>query len=199
MAPFDELQALWQSQAAVAARAFDPTALATEFRRFGRRQDIINASKSVLVVFAFVQTVEMFPSRPLAGISLMLILCTATLALIVEWRIQRSIARLNFTAPSLDFVRGSIARLQAQRNPYHTPAYLTMFAAVLIGYNVLTLANWPRLTIERRILSHAVATASPAILYVFGRWVRAKRWNAEYRPLIERLSVLLETLEECAQ
>jgi hypothetical protein len=95
-------------------------------------------------------------------------------------------------------VRTAIARLHAQRNPYHTPVYLVLFGAIFAGYNLMTYAAWPRLSVERRILMHVLASISPVIFYVFGRWVRAKRWNAEYRPLVERLSVLLETLEDRA-
>ena len=70
------------------------------------------------------------------------------------------------------------------------------FVMVLIGYNITAFAAWPRLTIPQRIGLHALATLSPLIFYVLGRWLRLKRWNAEYQPLIERLTILLTMLED---
>jgi hypothetical protein len=199
MAQFDELQTLWQTQPSPAIPAFDGAALAGAFRRYGRRQDIINIAKFALVIFAVVRCYTAFHDRLPIALAFGGLLFFAVVAIIAEWRIQRGIARLNFSAPSVDFVRASIARLQAQRNPYHTTAYVFLFASIFIAYNIMAFANWHKMTIERRILSHAVATAFPPLLYVFGRWIRAKRWNADYRPLVERLTVLLETLEDRAR
>src|SRR5438105_918328 len=155
MAQFEELQTLWQTQPSAATPPFDPTALSGAFRRFGRRQDIINLAKSALVVWAVVRCYIAFHDRPMMAIACVGLLLFAVVALIAEWRIQRGIARLNFTAPSIDFVRAAIARLHAQRNPYHTPAYLVLFAAIFIAYNLMTYAAWPRLTLERRVLLHS--------------------------------------------
>jgi hypothetical protein len=194
MAPFDELQALWQSQNPPVA----PAAVAGAFRRYGRRRDLINIFKVVLIGFVLVRAILHLKQDPLEMAAILLILATAVIAIAAEWRIQRRIARLDFSAPSIDFVRGAIAHLQSQRNPYHTPAYLLFFAGIFVSYNLMTVASWHRLTLERRIIWHLASTASPVILYAFGRWCRAKTFNAEYRPLIERLRGLLETLEERA-
>ena len=196
MARFDELQTLWQTQPSPAMPAFDPAALAGAFRRFGRRQDVINMAKSALLAVVLVHSAVRLRDRPLVLLSTIGILSFCAVALIAEWRIQRRIARLNFSAASVDFVRVTIAHLKAQRNPYHTPAYLALLGSVFIFYNLMAFAAWPRLTIERRIAFHAFACAFPPLIYAFGRWIRAKRWNSDYRPLVERLSVLLETLED---
>jgi hypothetical protein len=198
MAPFDELQVLWQNQPAPAARLFDPADITNAFRKFGRRQDMINIAKSVLIFGALVHAAVVLRDRPLMLLSSTLVLLTAALALAAEWRIQRGIARLDFSAPSLHFVRGAILRLQAQRNPYHTREYMILFGAVLVCYNLMTVAVRHKLSMERRIATHGMATAFPFLLYAFGRVVRAKRFNAEYRPLIARLTVLRDTLEERA-
>src|SRR3954470_23415788 len=123
MAHFDELQTLWQTQPSPATPAFDPAALAGAFRRFGRRQNIINLAKSALVVWAIDRCYIAYHDRPLMALTSGGLLLFAVVALIAEWRIQRSIARLNFTAPSNDFVRAAIVQLQGQRNPFHTPPF----------------------------------------------------------------------------
>src|SRR5882672_2367011 len=103
MAQFDELQTLWQAQPSPATPAFDPAALAGAFRRFSRRQDIINLAKSALVVYAVVRCFTAFRDRPLMLLAFGGLLFFAVVALIAEWRIHRGIARLTFTAPSTDF------------------------------------------------------------------------------------------------
>lgn len=199
MAPFDELQTLWQSQPAPATPAINPAAIASAFRRYGRRQDIINGAKVVLIAVAFVITINATRNRPASLFASTLILATATLALIAEWRNQRAIARLDFSAPSVDFVRHAIARLQAQRNPFHSREYLILFAACFVGYNLRIVTDWYKMTVGQRVAAHAVASILPVLIYAFGRWLRPKRWNAECGPLVERLTRLRETLEERAQ
>ena len=183
MAQFDELQTLWQTQPSAATPPFDPAPLSGAFRRFGRRQDIINVAKFAIVIWAVVRCFTAFRDRPLTSVALGGILLSAAVALVAEWRIQRGIARLNFTAPSIDFVRAAVARLHAQRNPYHTRAYLFLFTAIFAAYNLITYAAWQRLTVERRILLHGLASISPIILYAFVADVERRRlWVCEGPP-----------------
>jgi hypothetical protein len=198
MAPFDELQVLWQNQPEGAAR-FDAAAAAGAFRNYGRRQDIINIAKSIALAVVTVYSVGSMRHRPLFLFAISLILFSAVLALITEWRNQRAIASFDFSAPSVAFVRGAIARLQQQRNPFHTREFAILFGAVFIGYNLMVVASYWKWTVPQRALGHAAAMFLPASIYVFARWVRAKRWESECRPLLERLTVLLETLEERAR
>ncbi len=199
MAPFDELQALWQSQSPRPAARPDPALLAGEFRRYGRRQDIINTFKAVLIAGVLVQAVVTMRHRPALLFALTLMLCCGVLALVAEWRNQRAIARLEFSAPSVEFVRAAIARLHAQRNPLHTREFAILFGAVFVGYNVMVFASYGKWGLWERVLGHLLSVALPAVIYAAGRVVRARRWKSECRPLIDRLTLLLETLEERAQ
>ncbi|MBS1856857.1 MAG: hypothetical protein JST11_15925 [Acidobacteria bacterium] len=195
MAPFDELQLLWQSQRTRPAQV-DPAALAGEFRRYGRRQDIVNSVKAVLLAGVLVNVVVTMRHRPPILFALLSILAAAVLALISEWRNQRAIGALDLSAPSVEFVRGAIARLQRQRNPFHTREFAVLFAAVCLGYNLMVLDRYDRWPLAERILGHVFSVLLPASIYVVGRLVRAGRWNSECRPLMLRLRSLLETLEE---
>ena len=106
MARFEELQELWQGQAGPRRverrnRGADPVAAAlrtaTEvgFRRQGAGglgDARVGASRRC--------------HRPNQIAGLLLVGVAAAVLLIVEWRSQRRIARLDFTAPSLPFVQG---------------------------------------------------------------------------------------------
>lgn len=199
MAAFEELQSLWQSQDGRAAPRFDAAAAASAFRRYGRRQDIINTVKAVLLSAAMVQVVLVGRHRPLFLFAFSMIVFSGVLALITEWRNQRAIAAFDFSAPSVAFVRGTIARLRQQRNPFHTREFAILFGAIFVGYNLMVLNAYDKWPLSQRIAGHLMGTLFPIVIYGAGRMFRARRWEAECRPLVDRLTLLLATLEERGQ
>jgi len=196
MAPFDELQVLWQNQPTKTVPRIDPAQFAGEFRRYGRRQDIINTAKAILLTAVVVDAVVFGRHKPIILFAVCLMLFSGVLALIAEWRNQRAIAAFDFSAPSVEFVRSAITRLQQQRNPLHTREYGILFAAVLVGYNLIVLSSYGRSTMTERVVGHTIGLVLPGCIYVLARYIRARRWESECRPLVNRLTVLLETLEE---
>jgi len=196
MAPFEELQTLWQSQNAPAMSRFDAAAAANAFRRYGRRQDLINTGKSVLLALAFVQAVVTYGRHPLMTFVTALMVCAGVLALVTEWRTQRAIANFNFAAPSVAFVRSTLTKLQRQRNPLHTREFAILFAAVFLGLHAIVISSYPRTSVNQRILGHAIGFVMPVLIYLAGRALRRRRWESECRPLVDRLQTLLQTLEE---
>src|SRR5690242_51024 len=184
MAPFDELQVLWQNQQAPATPRFDAPAAAHAFRRYGRRQDIINTAKAVLLAGALIQTVVTCRHRPLLLFVFSVMLFSGVMALVAEWRNQRAIARFNFGAPSIAFVRNTLARLEQQRNPLHSREFAILFAAVFLGYNAIVISSYGKSTMGERILGHAMGVGLPALIYFAARAIRARRWEAECRPLV---------------
>src|SRR5215831_10386616 len=161
MAPFDELQVLWQSQPAPAAPRFDATAIAGEFRRYGRRQDIINGIKAVLLAAAMAQMLIVSRHKPLFLFAFSAILLCGALALLSEWRNQRAIAAFDFSKPSVAFVRETLVRLQRQRNPLHTREFAILFGAIFVGYNLLVINSYGKWTVPQRVLGHSIATVFP--------------------------------------
>jgi hypothetical protein len=199
MAPFDELQALWQSQPVQAPPRFDATAAAGAFRRYGRRQDIINTAKVILLMAAIVDSIFFGRHRTVVLFAVSLMLLCGFMALVAEWRQQRAIAAFDFSAPSVAFVRAAIARLQAQRNPLHTREYAAVFGAVFVGYNAIVISSYGKSSVIERVIGHALGVILPVTIYAVGRAMRARRWEAECRPLVDRLTALLGTLEEQAR
>jgi hypothetical protein len=57
MARFEELQELWQQQEGRRIGSTDAASLAQDFRRYGRKQDLINLGKMALVAIQFVYVV----------------------------------------------------------------------------------------------------------------------------------------------
>jgi hypothetical protein len=188
MAPFEELQELWQRQDAPPVPARDLALLSSSLRSYGRRQTYINAAKALIVTAVLAWSVSRVGVtwRTAAGFGLIGVAALAILAR--DWRGQRIIAQLDFSAPSLAFVRDAIARIDEQRRPLRG-LYWPFMGALVIGMN-LTLAGTHRLWLR------LLASCLPFLAFEAGMWVRRKRFELECRPLIERLSAMRAALEE---
>src|SRR4051794_25485590 len=119
MARFEELQQLWQQQP---ERGLTPRAaaeLTSAFRRYGRRNDWINVAKLLLIAVQLYLLVSVLRHRPLTLFGACLMDFSALYFMLSDWRNQRAIARMNFAATSMDFIRGAIVRLNGMRNPFH--------------------------------------------------------------------------------
>src|SRR4051812_46883449 len=113
MTRFEDLQQLWQGQAGPAVSTAEITALTHSLDRYGRRQKWMVGGKA-LAVSTILGWALTRCHRPNQVAGLLLVGVAAAVVLTLEWRQQRRISMLDFTAPSRPFVRRAIARLRAQ-------------------------------------------------------------------------------------
>jgi hypothetical protein len=188
MAQFEKLQELWQQQGGSAVPAADAARLARSMSAYGRRQKWVNIGKTAIVSAVLAWTIGQTPLSPraIAGFSLVAI---AAAALIVrEFRSQRALTKLDFGAPSLGFVRETIARLNDQRDSCRR-YYWPFMGSIVIGMNLM-------LTGTHRWWLRAIASGLPFLAFELGLWVRRKRFDLECRPLLDQLSAMRSALEE---
>jgi hypothetical protein len=185
MVHFEDLQALWQQQPARAVPAPAAAELTAAFRRYGRRHDLINGAKLVMVACSMAVLVGQLRHRPLTLFGACLAVFSALLFLVHDWRMQRGIARLNFADPSTEFLRNALARLNAQRNPFRNREFYISIGGAFFGINLM-IDSWT---------GHLLMLAMPWLIYRLGRFVRDRRFRREAQPLIDRLSAVLETIE----
>src|SRR3954447_5411716 len=191
MAQFKELQELWQGQAGPAVTPEDTARLTRSLGSYGRRQNLINSAKALVVAAVLAGAARNAHHSPavLAGLSLVGVAAAVLIAL--EWRAQLAIARLDFSAPSTGFVRSAIDRLREQRAPGRR-YYWPFMGALVIGMNLM-------LTGAHRWWLRAAASGAPFLAYELGMWVRRRRFELECRPLIDQLSAMESALEERAE
>jgi hypothetical protein len=188
MAQFEELQQLWQQQPESAVTRHDAESLATDFHRFGRRQDLINFGKSVLLVVQFIYILAKMRYHPLRMFGATLVDICVVYFMIREWRNQRAVARLNFAASSVDFLQTAIARLRALRNPFKGRDFYILMGGFWVGCNLMLRAdNW---------LGRVVFSAIALLIYFPAVYLRGKRWDHECGPLVRRLEDLIDAAEE---
>ena len=195
MAPFEELQNLWQRQPARGPGAAQIAEATAAFRRYGRRTDAIHYGKVVAFSMATFFLVSELRHNPLMLFGVCISIFSALLFLIHDWRTSRAIARLNFTHPSTDFLRSAITRLEAQRDPFHAREFYIAMAGAWVGCNLAVASRWSRLTYTEIIVRHLLMTAVPFAAARLGRTIRERRYRKLCVPLIERLTTMLESME----
>lgn len=199
MVAIEDLQRLWQSQPVALAESKAAATRAAElteaFRRYGRRQNYFNMVRLSLVVFQIVWVLIKARRMPVALCGQALLVVGESIYLFSDWRNQLGIARLNFTEPSLEFVRTTIQRLYDQRDPMRQHFWL-LVVTLAGGLNLLFLANDYRFTLMQIVANHLTACATPFAAYVLGLKIRGKRWRYECQPLVERLRAVEQALEE---
>ncbi len=195
MAQFEELQQLWREQPPSAMPSHDAAALSGAFRRYGRRHDLIYLGKAIVIVCQLIFLVVLLRHRPLALFGACLADFSAILFLISDWRSGRAIGRLNFSAPSVVFLRSAIDRLEAQRHPFRTREFYIAMCGFWIGCGLLLASVWPRMTLSQDVLVAAILAAEAFGGYALAVRIRRKRFEKRCRPLIERLEGVLEIME----
>ena len=200
MAPFEELQQLWQSQPQVEPRALgaESRGMATALRRFRRRQYVINGVKLAAMLWMTWFLLSRLRLSVWSAIGVALFLAGFISALILDWRIQSAIARLDFTCPSAEFVDATLERLRDPNAPFRRNGWVCI-ALVAASVNVMYSRASAGQELSTRIASHAAITLFLAAAFALGLKVRAKRYAIEYRPLLERLAALKAAIEERAQ
>jgi len=190
MARLEELQQLWQSQAQPAGAAVDSAGMSAVLRRFGRRQNMIYAAKTVLLVCLACVCLSRLGKSAITVLGAVLLLASALGLVIGDWRNQSAIARLDFTKSSAGFVDSVLERLRDPNAAFRRLFWLHMIP-ICAGINLLFAAQ--------SIAFHLGATLGPFAGCALGLQVRKKRYAAEYRPIIERLEAMKMALEEQSQ
>jgi hypothetical protein len=195
MAQFEELQQLWRRQPPPAMAPHHAAELSGALRRYGRRHDLIYLGKAFVIACQLALLVWLLRHRPLALFGACLADFSAILFLISDWRSGRAIGRLNFAAPSVDFLRDSLARLHAQRHPFGTREFYIAICGFSVGCGLLLASVWPRMTLSQDVLLLAVLAAEAFGGYALAVRIRRNRFEKRCRPLIERLESVLQIME----
>jgi len=196
MARFEELQQLWQHQPEGGFSRRDAAELTQAFGRYGRRNDWIGALKIAVIAIQLCFLVSVFRHRPLMLFGACVMDFSALYFMLYDWRKQRAIARMDFASPSVEFVRAAIVRLKAQRHPFNTREFYIALTGFWAGCAIMVAGRWSKMSYPENLIFPATLLVMPFAGFAFGRWVRAKRFENECRPLIDRLERVLATMQE---
>lgn len=194
MAPFEEIQQLWRNQPQSFAVTVDVRGTVNAFRRFGRRQNIINTLKAGLIVFQTWYCLHKLGISALTVCGQALFVAGIANILLADWRNQMGIARLDFTIPPAGFIEKALARMDHPNAGYRQRLWLTL-PLVCTGMNLLGLSRSGS-PLPDRLVVHMGMTAALLVTFAAGLKLHAKRCEMEYRPIKERLIAMKMAIEE---
>jgi hypothetical protein len=192
MARFEDLQQLWQSQSdvQVADVPVDVRGTADALSRFGRRQNVVNILKILLIAW------QTWVCLSRLGLSWQTVVGQAMFVtgvanmLVADWRNQLGIARLDFSRPSAGFVESALDQLRDPNAPIRKRFWLQI-VLIVVGVNMVISAR-PQYS----LWAHIVISACLCAAYALGLKIRGKRYELEYRPIKRQLLTLKRALEE---
>jgi len=202
MEQLEALQALWQKQNLNTERIDARIrAAAVQFRSYGAREMRITVLKTIAVAALLVAT-----GWPLGGqmnspwFAAGMALTVASIAVFLYgyWKNQMAIARVKYAEPSVEFLRASIAAIDAQERFVRRYA-LVLILTLTVDMN-LTLAGAfnPQDSWTERITAHLVASVIPLALYPLILKIRGWRLGARHRDLRQRLQAIELAISETA-
>jgi len=190
MVPFEELQELWQNQPAPLLSPLDVRGVPEQLRRFGRNQTWINSLKLVLISYMSIRLVAKLHWAPLAISGGVLLFGGLLLYLVLDWRNQIGLSRMDFSAPSVEFVNRAHQRLQQQLNPMRRLFWV--FELSIGGGLNLMLISQPG---PHPPGDYIGAAALPFFAYVVGERIRRFRFRRECGAVLEKVESLLKAME----
>jgi len=198
MVRFEELQQIWQAQPQSAAANVDVRGTVDAFRRFGRRQNIINTLKTVLVCWQTWICFSKLGFNVMTVVGQSLFLAGLLNILWRDWQSQLGISRMTFAEPSVEFVDQALENLRTADAHLRAQFWISVLL-IDAGVNLQFGGRWSALPGAERLLSHLGATLLPIAGFWLGLKVRAKRYELEFRPLRARLMEMKHALEERVQ
>ena len=193
MAKFEEIQKLWQSGTKYDVPRLED--LVRDLRGHSRRQVGFYAVKTgVVVALAAVIVAEVRHSAvALAGA--LLVIAGAGTAIIVEWIGHLNLARLEFTAAAAGFTQAAIGRLRRLERP-RAVEYAALILGPITGLNLIVAGLFADLDWQWKAMGHLLLSLA-AFAGIWGGFrFRARRFDHETRPLLQRLETFAAAMQE---
>jgi hypothetical protein len=184
METFEELQVLWQKQ--TTAPRISVEDLMRHVRGHSRKHLTIFAVKTTAVAVLTGVMLAVVWGSPAALAGALLVAAGAVVTLGVDWMAHVSLARLEFTAPAAGFASTALEKLRRLARP-RPVQYAGVLAGPMAGLNVMEAALLHGVLWEWRLAAHLFLSMLAIVAGWGGLRVRARRFERETRPLIERL------------
>jgi len=203
MIDLDNLKKNWQNQKFVMNEkdSFDKTAdkSLTKLKKFEKKQFRINIFKTLGVSFLTVYLIiSMFIFSSFSLIKLISIVwLTGSIIyfLVIYWKMQLKVNKLNVNGNSLDFIDDVLENFQFQKK-FFKEKFWIFGGALIIGINILYLDLLKDLPITERIGLHLIFCLLMILIIWAGIKFRMFRFKKEYEPIIIELTEIKKDLED---
>lgn len=203
MIELDAMKKNWQSQKTAAKDNFalDKTTgnALSRLKKFEKKQFRINMGKTTGIILLFIYLIwSMLFATPFSVVKLIAtvwIVISTAIFLMIYWRIQLKVEKLNVRNNSMMFIDEVLENFKAQKELFKKKFWI--FGAVLtFGINLLYVDLLKGEKIMLRIGLHALVTLVMAGVIWGGIKFRMFRFKREYEPIVSELNKIKEDLKE---
>ncbi|MGA7838196.1 MAG: hypothetical protein WB996_09530 [Ignavibacteriaceae bacterium] len=203
MIEIDALKKNWQNQKPAAENKYNPEKIASDsfikLKKFEKKQFRINIGKTIgmglmiLYLFQSMLLSSTFSVIKLVGVSW--IVLSVIYFLIIYWKMQLKVNKLNVQGNSLDFIDEVLENFTIQKK-FFKEKFWIFGATLLIGLNILYVDLLKDLTIPERIGFHFLLVVLMLAMIWGGIKIRMFRFRREYDPIIKELIKIKEDLKD---
>ena len=189
-----ELSTLWQNyqpdEKSSERIDLKETGILKKLQKLEKKQFRINIAKTIGVILCLVFFSYTFRNLEniaiLSKIAFAWIIFSLLVGFIIYWKMQYNSAQLNFIDNNQEFIKNTILKLKSQQQII-THLLPAMVFSLILGINAIYFDLLQGEDITIRITLHLIVTAFCIAAMMFGLSVRKKRFNNDFKPLIEEL------------
>lgn len=192
---FDEMARLWQKNKAVLneSKKLNSSAIVKKIKqteKILRARNIFKMLAIILIFSSFVYYLlitNMFSGLIMIG-TIILIIGTI-LFMIIYWRNQFSMKKLNFLLSEQDFIDDTIQKIEKQKIDFKQ-LFFFYILLLIVGINLIYFDIFQSHEFTFRILIHSSYSLFLFLLYFAGLRIREKVFNSKFNPLINELELI---------
>jgi F0F1-type ATP synthase assembly protein I len=199
MFKIEELQDTWQKQAVSDVADYNTTSksIIEKIKTTERKIYRINIFKTVGLLIIF--SILFYMMKEIEDKSILLYLGTGIIAistivfLIIYWKNQFRIKKLNFNLPELKFIDDSIEKIRSQKS-FFQRLFLYLIICMILGINIIYFDLLSEYRSSIRLNFHLLYSLLFVGLYFIGLKIREKKFKKELQPLIDDMLELKNEL-----
>ena len=201
MIELDALKKSWKNQKPAADTKFDLDKITGEslskLKKFEKKQFNINLAKTTGIALIFIYLVWsmlfMTSFSAIKAVAVIWILLSILVFLVIYWRVQLKVNKLNVNDNSLGFIDDVLENFSQQKKLFREKFWM-FGVALTIGINILYLDLLKDVPLMPRIGLHAGVCVLMFAVIWGGIKFRMRRFRREYEPVVNELLKIKEDL-----
>lgn len=173
------------------------TDIINKLKKLEKKQVRINLVKTfgvgIMLIFLCYSLLSLPEVSLMIKIALGWICCSVFISMVLYWKKQYNSSKLQFIENSLEFIEKTIIQLKSQKQII-THLLPALVVCMIIGINLIYFDLLKDLVIGNRIFSHLIISFLFLIILFFGIRIRKKRYDNEYKPLVNELESIKSEL-----
>ncbi|NOZ47653.1 MAG: hypothetical protein GXO79_12860 [Chlorobi bacterium] len=190
-----EIKSFWKKQAGNSFASAElnsfPDSVMNKIRKTERKVFILNVRKTIAVTILLSGFVWMFIYEHIQSLysilGLSLIILSTLITMIVYWKMQFNISKLNFNLPQNEFIDKAILQMTKQKQQF-VKLFSIFVIMLIIGINLLYIDLIGNEEFQIRLLYHLGISFFLLLTFFLGLRIRILIFKKEFQPLIDEMN-----------